>query len=92
VLVVQHDRLTKSRLQTVMVAPLTSNLKRAAAHGNVLVSRQQSGLSVESVVLACQLEALDKVFFEKRIGRLNGAAMARVDAALRLNLALRELP
>lgn len=31
VVIVQEDSLTRSRLQTVMMVPITSNLKRAAA-------------------------------------------------------------
>jgi len=90
VLVVQDDRLTESRLQTIMVAPLTSNLKRAVARGNVQLSKRRSGLPMESVVLVCQVETLDKTFFDTRIARLDAVGMGKVDAALRLNLGLNE--
>jgi mRNA interferase MazF len=90
VLVVQDDRLMGSRLQTVMVALLTSNLKRAAAHGNVQLSKRRSGLPMESVVLACQVETLDKIFFDGRISRLDEVSMDKVNTALRLNLGLNE--
>lgn len=88
VVVVQDDRLNASRLNTVMVVPLTSNLKRAAALGNVPLSKQQTKLGVDSVALACQVETLDRVFLDRLVSRLDAATMRGLDAALRLNLTL----
>jgi mRNA interferase MazF len=88
VLVVQEDALTKSKLQTVMVAPITSNLKRGAAPGNVTLARAHSGLRVESVALACQILTIDKVYLAERISTLPASTMVRVDRGLRLALAL----
>lgn len=88
VVIVQEDALTRSRLQTVMVVPITSNLKRAAAPGNVVLARSHSGLRVESVVLACQVLTIDKHFLSERISTLPRSTMARLDAGLRLTLAL----
>jgi len=88
VLIVQEDSLTRSRLCTVMVVPITSNLKRAAAPGNVTLARSHSGLRVESVALGCQVLTIDKEFLTSRIGTLPSSTMARIDSGLRLTLAL----
>jgi mRNA interferase MazF len=88
VLVVQEDSLTRSRLRTVMVVPITSNLRRAAAPGNVTLARSHSGLKVESVALVCQVLTIDKDFLTAHIGTLPASSMARIDAGLRLTLAL----
>src|SRR6185369_14129219 len=48
VLIVQDDLLTASALSTVMVVPLTTNLRRAEAIGNVRLPRRDSGLAKES--------------------------------------------
>lgn len=88
VLIVQEDSLTRSRLRTVMVVPVTSNLKRAAAPGNVMLARSYSGLRVESVALACQVLTIDKEFLTGRVATLPASVMARIDAGLRLTLAL----
>jgi mRNA interferase MazF len=88
VVIVQEDALTRSRLQTVMVVSITSNLKRAAAPGNVVLARSHSGLRVESVALACQVLTIDKHFLSERISTLPRSTMARLDAGLRLTLAL----
>jgi mRNA interferase MazF len=86
--VVQDDRLNASRLNTVMVVPLTSNRARGAALGNVPLSRQQTRLRIDSVALACQVETLDRVFLDRWVVRLDPPTMARIDAALRMNLGL----
>ena len=88
VLIVQDNSLNRSQLRTVMAVPLTSNLKRAAAQGNVMLARTHSGLKVESVALTCQVVTIDKVFLTAQVGTLSASVMARIDAGLRLTLAL----
>lgn len=89
VLVVQDDHLTASALSTVMVVPLTTNLRRATAIGNVPLSRKDSGLARESVALVCQVMTLDKEFFDTRVRKLPLRLMRSVDAGLSLALGLR---
>lgn len=88
VLVVQEDSLTRSRLQTVMVVPITSNLKRGAAPGNVTLARSHTKLRVESVALTCQVITIDKSFLEQKVSSLPASSMARIDEGLKLTLAL----
>jgi mRNA interferase MazF len=89
VLIVQDDLLTQSRLNTVMVAPITSNLVRARAAGNILLKAAISGLNRDSVVLACQLVTVDKAMMTESVGKLPRRLMALVDDGLRLALDLR---
>ncbi|GMU59179.1 MAG: endoribonuclease MazF6 [Myxococcaceae bacterium] len=89
VLVVQDDLLTASKLGTVMVVPLTSNLHRATAVGNVRLSQDDSGLARESVALVCQVLTVDKAFLTERVGAVARRRMAVVDEGLRLALDLR---
>jgi mRNA interferase MazF len=88
ILVVQDDHLTASALSTVMVVPLTTNLRRASAVGNVLLTRQVTSLPRESVALVCQVMTLDKEFFDERVAPLPPRLMRSVDAGLRLALSL----
>lgn len=89
VVVVQDDLLTSSHLHTVMVAPLTTNLVRAKAVGNVLLKRSVSGLTRDSVVLVCQIMTVDKGLFTECVGRLPRRTMGMVDEGLRVALDLR---
>jgi mRNA interferase MazF len=88
VVIVQADPFNRSRIQTVVVAAITSNLRIAGAPGNVLLTRREGRLSKDSVVNVSQLLTLDKSFLTERVGRVSAASMGAIDEGLRLVLAL----
>jgi mRNA interferase MazF len=88
VLVVQDNLLTASALSTVMVVPLTTNLRRAEAIGNVRLARRDTGLPKESVALVCQVMTLDKTFLDAAVRPLATRLMRSVDLGLQLALSL----
>ena len=88
VVVVQADAFNRSRLQTVIAAVITSNLRLAEAPGNVRLTRRQSRLSKESVINVSQLITLDRSFLTRRVARLTPRDVAQLDAGLRIVLEL----
>lgn len=88
VLIIQADSFNRSRIGTVVAAALTSNLRLAAAPGNVLLRGGASGLKRDSVVNVSQIVVLDKVELAGRVGVLRPALQKEVDAGLRLILDL----
>jgi len=88
VLVIQTNEFNESAIRTVLCAIITSNLKLAAAPGNVLLRRRESKLPSESVINISQLITADKTFLVKRVGRIPPTAMREVEAGLRLVLGL----
>jgi mRNA interferase MazF len=70
VVVVQGDPLNRSLISTVVCVPLTSNLRWAAAPGNVLLSARMTGLSRDSVANVSQIVTLDKTLLTDRTGKL----------------------
>jgi mRNA interferase MazF len=88
VLVVQSDTFNRSRIGTVVVVAITSNLNLSAAPGNVRLPRSESRLARESVVNASQVLTLDRRFLTKRVARVTDSTLSHVDAGLRLVLAL----
>lgn len=88
VLVVQANAFNASRIATVIVAVMTSNLALGDAPGNVRIAKGDSGLARASVVNVSQLLTLDRSILAERVGMLPGAVLDRVDAGLRLVLAL----
>lgn len=88
VLVVQSNPFNQSRIATVVVAVITSNLALAEAPGNVRLARGDGGLPRPSVVNVSQVLTLDRSVLTERVGALPGALQQRVDAGLRLVLAL----
>ncbi len=88
VVVVQSALFNRSRIRTVIVAGITTNLAVASAPGNILIAAPASGLPRDSVVNVSQIFALDRMFLRERTGVLPARTMAAVDEGLRLILAL----
>lgn len=87
-LIVSANAFNESRISTVIAAVITSNLRLAAAPGNVQIPVRGSGLSKPSVVNVSQLITIDKAVLSERVGRLNPRLLATVDEGLRLALSL----
>ncbi len=88
VLVIQDDTFTQSRLSTVIVAIITTNIQLAEAPGNVRLPRGVSGSSRDSVVNVSQIVTIDKTFLVERIGSLPAPLQEEVDEGLRTVLYL----
>jgi mRNA interferase MazF len=88
VVIVQADSFNRSKIQTVVVATITSNIRLADAPGNVLLTRHECRLSKESVVTVSQLLTLDRSLLAERVGRVSTASMGAIDEGLRLVLSL----
>lgn len=88
VLVIQDDTFTQSKINTIIVVVITSNLNLAAAPGNVLLTKSASGLPKDSVVNVSQILTLDKKFLVERIGSLPDELQSEVDDGVRTILYL----
>lgn len=88
VLIVQADEFNLSRINTVVVVALTSNMRLAAAPGNVIIARSKSRLTKDSVANVSQILTLDKGYLIEEIGKLDSRIMQQVDDGLRLVLSL----
>ncbi len=69
--VVQNNVFNESRINTVVVCALTSNLKRGNAPGNVLLHKGEGGLKKESVANVSQVVTVDKGNLVEKIGSLS---------------------
>lgn len=86
VVVVQGDSFNASRLATVVVVPLTSNLRWAAAPGNVPLPAKRTGLPRDSVANLSQIVAVDRTILTERVGHLADADLALVVGGIDLVL------
>jgi len=82
VVVVQGDALNRSRIATVICVPLTTNLKWAAAPGNVQFSARLTGLPKDSVANVSQIVTVDKAFLTSRAGKLPRQKLALLLAGI----------
>ena len=87
-MVVQSNPFNESRIRTVIVAVVSSNLRLADAPGNVVLNRGESRLPVDSVINVSQILTVDKSFLSERVSTLRPGTMASADAGLKLALGL----
>lgn len=88
VLIVQANPFNLSRISTMIVAAITSNLALAEAPGNVRLSKSEAGLRKGSVVNVSQLITLDRALLTERAGSVAPSTMKQVDEGIRLVLGL----
>jgi len=91
VLIIQSDKFNRSRINTVVIAIITTNLKFANAEGNVLLTARQSNPPKDSVVNVSQLFTIDETFLRDYVGALSAKKMEQIDTGLRLVLSLPKL-
>jgi len=89
--IIQNNLFNQSRIHTTVVCTLTTNLKRAAAPGNVLLDSGEGGLSKSSVVLVSQLFTVDKSDLTEHVGTLSKKRVRQILDGIRLLTEPREL-
>ena len=85
--VIQDDVFNLSRLSTVIVCALTSNVNRATEPGNVLLDPGEGGLTKRSVVVVSQVSSVDKAQLGPRIGSLSNERVDQILAGMRFQQA-----
>jgi mRNA interferase MazF len=88
VVVIQSNPFNQSRIATIVVAVITSNLALADAPGNLRVGKAESGLAKPSVVNISQLYTLDRELLAQRVRCLPAEAVRALDEGLKLVLGL----
>lgn len=86
-LIIQNDVGNRYSPVTI-VAAITSKFAAPPHPTDVIVEGAQSGLSLPSAVVLNQIRSVDRQCLIRRLGRLDGAAMQRVDQALQISLGL----
>ena len=81
--VVQDDLFNHSRIQTLVVCALSTNLKRAKAPGNVLLDPGEANLPRQSVVVVSQISSAEKASLGEYIGTLSQERVQEILAGLR---------
>ena len=84
--VVQNDVFNASNVRTVVVCPLTTNLRRAEAPGNVLLGPGEANLRQQSVVNISQVFTVNKRDLAEKAGSLGDGRVREVISGLNLLL------
>jgi mRNA interferase MazF len=88
VVILQADSFNRSRIQTVVVVPLSINTALAVAPGNVLCRPRETHLKKASVANVSQVAVIDRSRLRERVGALSAPLLTQVEAGLRLVLGL----
>ena len=76
--VVQDDVFNHSRIDTVVVCALTTNLTEANVYGNVLLDEGEGNLPRQSAVVVSKVSAVKKSQLGDYIGTLSAARVAQI--------------
>lgn len=88
VVIIQADEFNKSRIHTVVVAVITSNLRLSKAPGNIELEKTKTGLNKKSVINSSQIITIDKQFLKSKAGQLNKSTLQQLNEGIELVLGL----
>jgi mRNA interferase MazF len=88
--VLQNNVFNASRLDTVVLCALTSNVERAKAPGNVLLRKGEGNLPKDSVVNITQIVTIDKSDLVEKIGSLSPRRINQIVEGVELLLEPKE--
>jgi mRNA interferase MazF len=86
-LVIQND-VSNEYSPTTIILPITSSIKSRTYVTNVPLSKSESKLKRDSIILCNQIRTIDKSRIKKRISNLNSHSMFQVDLAIKISLGL----
>jgi len=82
--IIQEDVINRSRVNTLVVCALTTNMKRVNIPGNVLLEAGEANLPKQSIVVVSQVSTVDKMQLGEYIGSLSGQRIRQILAGMRL--------
>lgn len=82
--VIQNNVFNASRISTVVVCALTTNLKRAQAPGNVMLNKDEANLEKKSVVNISQVLTVNKSDLSDKIGTLSSEKTKEIINGIKL--------
>jgi len=90
VLIVQDNSFNESRIKTVVVLPVTTNLRLQEAPGNVFIRKNESKLRDDSVIIVTQLYATDRGRLKEKISKVSKEIMEQVEVGIKLVLGINQ--
>ena len=78
VIIVQRDSINRSKFQTVLVVPLTTQTKHAHLPGNILLKKGEANLPHSSLARGTYVMVIDKNRLQEKIGTLTQAGTQRI--------------
>jgi mRNA interferase MazF len=79
VIVIQNDFFNNSKINTTIVVPLSTNLLLADVPGNIFISKDDSKLTKDSVIVLSQTGAIDKKRLLEKVTKISRKIMETIE-------------
>jgi mRNA interferase MazF len=79
VIIMQNDLFNNSKINTTIVAPLSTNLLLAGVPGNISMNKKDSKLTKDSVILISQIGVIDKERLIEKVSTINKETMKKIE-------------
>jgi mRNA interferase MazF len=91
VLIIQNDFFNNSKINTTIVIPLTTNLILADAPGNILITKHESKLKRNSIIIISQIEVIDRRRLIEKITKIDKAIIEMIENNILFVLGIRKI-
>lgn len=81
--VIQDDVINRSRVETVVLCALTTNMKKASLPGNILLDIGEANLPKQSIVVVSQVVSVEKATLGEYIGSLSGKRIQEIFSGMK---------
>ncbi len=84
VVILQADTFNRSKIGTVIILPLTTNLILSEAPGNVYLEKTETELPKDSVAVVSQITVIDKKRMREMVGTLKKERLKEIEEGIKL--------
>ena len=91
VIILQNDFFNKSLIKTTIIIPLSTNMILADAPGNIVITKKESKLNKDSVIILSQVKAIDRVRLIEKISKIDRTIMEKIENNLMFILGINRI-
>ena len=91
VIIIQNDFFNRSKINTTIVIPLTTNMILADAPGNIILSKNGSKLKKDSVVTISQIEVIDRQRLIEKISKIDKMVLEKIENNILFVLGIKKI-
>ena len=91
VIILQNDFFNRSNINTTIVIPLTTNMILADAPGNILLSKHESKLKKDSVIIISQIEVIDHRRLIEKISKIDKIILEKIENNIMFVLGIKKI-
>jgi mRNA interferase MazF len=79
VIILQNNFFNNSKIKTTIVIPLSTNVLLAEVPGNIFITKKDSKLTKDSVILISQIGVIDKERLLEKVSKIDREIMEKIE-------------